>query len=151
MFQKKMLLLLAVLSVMFISVGCTVVREYPAVEQAADKKQAEYELARQLLHAFVTDDAAKFVSLLPADTQQKFDKAAFKKFRQKLKESVGEPISFTYLTSLELQALTPQIWKVRFRRVNSRNGQEFTSEVLFRVITGMSDKKNAVITSFQFI
>ena len=151
MLQKLILLPLAAIALLSGVVGCTVVREYPAEEKAAENKQLEHELARELLHAFVTNDSAKFVSLLPVDMGKKFDEAAFRKYREKLVKSVGEPISFTYLTTLELQALTPQIWKVRFRRVNSKNGQEFTSEVLFRVITGMSDKNNAVITSFQFI
>ena len=151
MFGRHVFLPLAVLALTFGFAGCTVVKEYPAVEKAAENKQPEYELARQLLHAFVTGDAKKFVSLLPEDMQKKFDTDAFKKYRQKVTESAGEPVSFTYLTSLELQALTPQIWKIRFKRVNNKTQQEFTSEVLFRVITGMSDKKNAVITSFQFI
>lgn len=147
MFKK--ILLLALIS--FVATGCTVVKEFPAAEPIVETKAAEHELARKLVHAFVKGDAKGFVSLLPEDTQNKFDTDAFEKYRSKIIESAGEPISFTYLTALELQALTPQIWKIRFRRVNNKSGQEFTSEVLFRVITGMSSKKTAVITSFQFI
>ena len=55
------------------------------------------------------------------------------------------------MTSLELPALTPQIWKVRFRRVNRKGDTEFTSEVLFKVVTGTDKKKQAVVTTFQFI
>lgn len=131
--------------------GCTVVKEFPAAEPVVQAKSAEYELARNLVKAFVKGDAKGFVALLPEETQSKFDVESFEKYREKIIESAGEPISFTYLTSLELQALTPQIWKIRFRRVNKKNELEFTSEILFRVITGMSSKKTAVITSFQFI
>ena len=151
MLKKFFMMPLVLLTAASVLTGCTVVKEFPAEGTVSEKKTAEHELARKLLHAFVKGDAAEFVSLLPEDMQSKFGKAEFKKYREKIIESAGEPISFTYLTSLELQALTPQIWKVRFRRENNRNGQEFTSEVLFRVITGMSSKKTAVITSFQFI
>lgn len=151
MLKKNFVLTLFALVLASVAAGCTVVKEFPAQEQVPEKKTAEHELARNLVKAFVKGDAAGFVSLLPEDLQSKFDTESFKKFREKIIESAGEPISFTYLTSLELQALTPQIWKIRFRRVNNKNEQEFTSEVLFRVITGMSSKKTAVITSFQFI
>lgn len=151
MFKRQIFLTLAVLLLGLCTAGCTVVREYPEAEKVAEPKKAEHEIARQLLHAFVANDASKFVSLLPEETQQKFTKESFKQYRKKITESVGEPVSFTFLTALELQALTPQIWKVRFRRTDDKRGTEFTSEVLFRVITGMSGKKSAVITSFQFI
>ena len=151
MFKRQIFLLISALAITIGATGCTVVREFPDAEKVTDRKQAEHDLARQLLHAFIKGEAAKFVSLLPEDMQKKFDKDSFKTYRKKVVESIGEPISFTYLTSLELQALTPQIWKVRFRRTDNKSGREFTSEVLFRIITGMSDKKTAVITSFQFI
>lgn len=151
MLKKIVLMPVIMLISVAVMTGCTVIKEFPAAEQVPEKKKIEHELAEKLLKAFITNDAKGFVALLPEDTQKKFDTEAFKKYRKKIIESAGEPISFHYLATLELQALTPQIWKVRFRRVNNRNGQEFTSEILFRVITGMSDKKTAVITAFQFI
>ena len=114
MLQKVVYRVLVAIALLSGVTGCTVVREYPAEEKAAENKQLEHELARKLLHAFVTNDSAKFVSLLPEEMSKKFDRAAFKKYREQLVKSVGEPISFTYLTTLELQSLSPQIWKVRF-------------------------------------
>ena len=53
--------------------------------------------------------------------------------------------------TLELAGIHRQIWKVRFRRVNRKGDTEFTSEVLFKVVTGTDKKKQAVVTTFQFI
>lgn len=131
--------------------GCTVVREYPAEEKVETKKQAEFELANKLIRAFVTNDVSGFVELLPEETRARFGKKEFIKYRKQVIDSVGEPISYNYMTSLELPALTPQIWKVRFRRVNRKGDTEFTSEVLFKVVTGTDKKKQAVVTTFQFI
>ena len=151
MFKYRAFLLLPVFALGFLLSGCIVVREYPAAEKTAEVKKQEIEIARELVKAFVTNDAKAFVSLLPEEVRTKFNEESFARTRKAVTDSVGEPISFTYLTSLELPALTPQIWKIRFSRVNLKKEQEFTSELLFKVITGMTDKKSAVITSFQFI
>ncbi len=152
MFKSKCLLSVAASAIVLSAVsGCTVIKEYtsPAKEIATVSPQ-ERELARKLIHAFLTDDAKGFVALLPDEKRTNFTAETFKKTRKAIVDSVGEPISFSFLTSLELPSLTPQIWKVRFKRVNSR-GDEFTSELMFRVITGMIDKKTPVITAFQFL
>ena len=59
-------------------------------------------------------------------------------------------MAYSYITTLELAGFHPQIWKVRFRRYNVNRTKEFYSEVLFKVVTGMADKKEAVITGFSF-
>lgn len=151
MLKSTVVALTAGLSVLFLASGCTVVREYPAEEQVTEVKKAEAELAHKLIKAFVTNSASEFVSLLPEETRARFGKEEFNKYRKKVVESVGEPISFKYMTSLELPAFTPQIWKVKFRRVNRKGDTEFTSEVLFKVVTGTDKKKQPVITTFQFI
>lgn len=132
--------------------GCTIIREYPAgPETRAAVSEQEFALARSLVEAFVANDGKKFISLLPEESRKNFNKEAFDKTRKSIVESVGEPIAFSYLTKLELTTLSPQIWRIRFRRVNAKSGEEFTSELLFRVVTGLVGKKQAVITGFQFI
>ena len=131
--------------------GCTVIKEYtPPAKEVAQVSPQEHELARKLIHAFLSDDANGFIALLPDEKRTNFNAETFKKTRKAIVESVGTPVSFSFLTSLELPSLTPQIWKVRFKRVSSR-GDEFTSELMFRVVTGMIDKKTPVITAFQFL
>ena len=56
-----------------------------------------------------------------------------------------------YLTTLKLGTLHPQVWKVEFRRYNVNRSQEYTSEVLFKVITGITNTGEAVITGFHFL
>ena len=63
---------------------------------------------------------------------------------------MGEPISFQYVTSLELTTFTPYIWKIRFERTDPRNGKKFTSEILFRIVTGKLNGK-PVLIGFQFL
>ena len=43
--------------------GCTVIREYSSVPEEIKVPAREHELARQLLQAFVKNDAAAFVAL----------------------------------------------------------------------------------------
>ena len=131
--------------------GCVIIKEYAPEANAVKINPAEKELARKLLQAFIKNDAKTFVSLLPEETRKKFTVDNFKQTRKSVIESIGEPVAYTYMTTLELSSLHPQIWKVRFKRWNVNRSKEFTSEVLFKVITGMSDRKTAVITGFHFL
>ena len=144
-------MILFVVATLLLSAGCTVIREYGPKKEAVRIKHQEYELARQVLQAFVKNDAETFVSLLPEEMRTKFDVKAFNKFRKNVLDSVGEPVAYSYVTSLELASLNPQIWKVRFRRYNINKTKEYTSEVIFKVITGMINDKEAVITGFHFL
>lgn len=143
-------MLFAAAATVLFSTSCTVIKEFPPEKDKFSVKKQEYELARELLRAFVTNDAEKFVSLLPEETRSKFTVENFKTTRKNIIESVGEPISYSFLTVLELHTLSPQIWKVRFRRYNVNKTKEYTSEVLFKVVTGMINDKDAVITAFHF-
>ena len=134
-----------------LSNGCTVIWEHTPQKEAVKADRKEYELARKLLAAFIKDDASTFVSLLPEETRSKFNEEAFKRTRKSVIDSVGEPIAFTYLTTLKLGTLHPQVWKVEFRRYNVNRSQEYTSEVLFKVITGITNTGEAVITGFHFL
>ena len=97
--------------------GCVVVKEYaPVKETAANVKPQELELARKLLRAFVKNDAKTFVALLPEETREKFTEKSFAVTRKSVIDSVGEPVSYSYVTTLKLPSLNPQIWKVCFRR-----------------------------------
>ena len=151
MLKKCVIALSTAITLAFATTGCTTVIEVQKPAQEIKINQLEYELGKALLTAFVTNDAEAFVNLLPEDTRNTFDKEAFAKHRASIVKSVGEPISFHYLTTLELTTLNPQIWKVRFKRTNLKNIEDFTSELLFRVVTGMSKKNEAIITSFQFL
>ena len=131
--------------------GCVVIKEYTPEKDAVKVAPQEYELGRKLLQAFVKNDAKGFVALLPAETRAKFTVDNFKQTRKSVLESIGEPVAYSYLTTLELSGLHPQIWRVQFERFNVNRSKEFTSEALFKVVTGMTDRKTAVITGFHFM
>lgn len=147
----RTLLPAAIIAVGVISSGCTVIREYPGPAEQITVNAREHALAKQLLQAFIKNDAKGFVSLLPEETQSKFNEESFKTTRKSVIESVGEPVAYSYVTTLKLTTLHPQIWKVTFKRTNVNKTKEFTSEVLFKVITGMIDDREAVITGFHFL
>lgn len=151
MLKMKFYALLMVVATLSLTTGCTVIREYQPREEKLTVKKQEFELAKKLLQAFIKNDAETFVSLLPEEMRTKFDVKSFNNLRKNVIASVGEPIEYSYVTSLELSALNPQIWKVRFRRYNVNRTKEYTSEVLFKVITGMINDKEAVVTGFHFL
>ena len=150
MMKKTFFALFYVVAVSFFSTGCVIVKEYAPEKDKMNIAPQEYELARQLLQAFIKNDGDTFVSLLPEETRAKFNIETFEKTRKDLLKSVGEPIEYRYLTTLELDKIHPQIWIVRFKRWNVNRSKEYTSEIIFKVITGMTGKKTAVITGFNF-
>lgn len=131
--------------------GCTTIRELPPEETVQIRKaDPEYELCRNLLGAFLKNDAKGFIALLPENLRKDFTPEKFKATRTWITESMGEPIEFRYVTRLELVTFTPHIWKIRFKRTDRRTEKEYTSELLFRIVTAMLDNQ-AVVTGFQFL
>ena len=131
--------------------GCaTGVRELPAEVRKTEPRGADYQFSRQLVIAFMKNDAKTFLAAMPEEARKKFNEKQFAASRKSILESMGKPISFSYVTSLEMTAFTPHVWKIRFERTDPRNGKKFTSEALFRVITGTIDGK-PVLIGFQFI
>lgn len=151
MLKKSIVSMFAAAFVMFGVVGCTTVKDVYDPAEEIKVSQAEYELGKAVLSAFVANDAEKFINLLPEETRTAFNVETFKKTRKSITDSVGEPISFYYVTTLELPSLSPQVWKVRFKRENTNKSKVFTSELLFRIVTGITKENEAVVTSFQFL
>ena len=112
------------LSAMLLFSGCVVVREYAPPKEAVKVTVPEQELARKLLQAFIKNDAKGFVALLPEETRSKFTVKDFAKTRKAVVESIGEPVAYSYLTTLKMESLHPQIWKVTFRRNNANRTRD---------------------------
>ena len=148
---SRIAMMLGASAVLSCAGGCVVVKEYAPPKETVSVKTQEYDLAKKLLQAFVKNDAKAFVALLPEETRSKFTEKSFADTRKAVLDSVGEPISYRYLTTLKLPTLSPQVWVVCFRRYNVNRSKEFTSEVLFKVVTGMTSSKEAVITGFHFL
>ena len=128
--------------------GCTCVRELPPKEVTREEQQTpEYELAKEMLLAFIRNDANGFVRRMSPKNTERLNPERFKKFRAEMVESRGEPVSFRYLTTLEMPVpFKPQIWVVRMKKTNPQTGKEFYQEILFRVVTARADGKLHVIS-----
>ena len=129
--------------------GCTTISELPPEEVKKQGDTPEYTLAREMLIAFLRGDARGFVSHLTPEVQKQFNAAKFKETRSNIVKNLGEPVSFRFLTTLEMTALKPNVWAVRFKRVNPVSKKEFHQEVLFSIVTAEVDGKAHVI-SFNF-
>ena len=148
--MKHFLRLIAMAAVTAGLAGCTVIREMP-MEQALPKDATpEMKLCRSLLEAFLKNDAAGFVAQLPEDTREKFDMRKFTSTRDYIVSTMGEPISYRYLTTLEFVTLSPHIWKIRFER-KDKKGNIIHSEALFRIITGDVGQGKAAVIGFNFL
>jgi len=118
-------------------------------EAAAVKAPSPEENGRKLLEAFEKDDAASFIGQLPPELQKQFDGQAFANARRSLAEKLGEPVSFSYLTTQEHPYLSVSLWKVRFKRRSSEDKDIF-QEAVFRVISSLRNDQYTVI-SFNFL
>ena len=109
----------------------------------------EYKYGRKLVKAFIAGESRTFVKLLPARLQKEFDHKKFEATRKAVMDSMGEPVSYRYITALEMTSVTPHIWAIRFSRISRDEKEEYFSEMLFRVITGTLDGKPYII-GFNF-
>ena len=133
--------------------ACTTIRELPTdpvdAELSAEAAE-ERDYSRKLLEAFLKNDASKFISLLSPEMKEEFGKDKFELSRKVITETLGEPVSFSYVTALEHVAITPYIWKVRFVLKN-KEGKEYYSEALFRVLAGHDTKGDVIVVGFNFL
>ena len=101
--MKKSWLLAGMLAGSVVLTGCaTAVRELPAEVRKSEPQGAEYEFCRQLVIAFMKNDAKAFLARIPEEARSKFNEKQFAASRKSVLESMGEPISFQYVTALEL-------------------------------------------------
>ena len=149
--KKYILLLVASAAAMFIT-GCQTaptVNELPPAKAFNGPMTAEMKLCREMVVAFVRNDAEIFNRQFTTSLKH-FDKKTFERTRKEVIKTLGEPVSFQYLTTLEFAAFKPHFWKIRFRRTD-RNGKEIFSESLLRIITGISHEMQVVVLAFNFV
>ena len=129
--------------------GCTTISELPPEEVKKQGDTPEFVLGRDMLIAFLRGDARGFVSHLSPEVQKQFNAAKFNETRGNIVKNLGEPVSFRFLTTLEMTALKPNLWAVRFKRVNPQSGKEFHQEAVFRATTARVDGQARII-GFNF-
>ena len=133
--------------------ACTTINELPpdpADVELSKEAQEERDYSRKLLEAFLKNDSSRFISLLSPEMKEEFGKDKFELSRKVITETLGEPVSFSYVTALEHVAITPYIWKVRFVLKN-KEGKEYYSEALFRVLAGHDTKGDVIVVGFNFL
>ena len=148
----KLLTLAAALFVLS-TTACTTIRELPsdpADLELSSEAAEERDYSRKLLEAFLKNDASGFIALLSPEMKEEFGKDKFELSRKVITETLGEPVSFSYVTTLEHVAITPYIWKVRFVLKNKEN-KEYYSEALFRVLAGHDTKGDVIVVGFNFL
>ncbi len=138
--------LLCSLAAALLLLGCA---STDAPAHTGTQSPAPEENGIELLRSFRKNDAAGFVAALPAVLRPQFDQSAFEGARRSLTEKLGEPVSFSYLTTQEHPLFTVSLWKVRFERKSSE-GKLIRQEALFRVISQINDGKFEVV-SFNFL
>ena len=104
---------------------------------------------RALLDAFVRNDAAAFVAVLPENLRGQFGMKEFALARAELGKTLGQPISYQFDTILVHPLLRIGLWKVSFERQNAA-GETLCQEALFRVIAGTVDGEPRIV-AFNFL
>lgn len=107
------------------------------------------ENGRELLEAFLRNNPKAFVGALPEDLRKPFGETEFEGAYKSIVETLGRPVSYKFVFQLENPFVTVSIWTVRFER-KSGEGKIIHQEALFRVISGVIDKRPKII-SFNFL
>ncbi|MCQ2380233.1 MAG: hypothetical protein MJ025_04850 [Victivallaceae bacterium] len=141
---------LAALCSAMLLAGCTVIRELPSDFRIPEQNNDEYVLAAKILDSMLRGDYDLFRKSVPDNISSKFTKETFEESRKRVTDQLGTPVSYRYLTKLEMPTFSPFVWAVRFERYDLKMENTFHSEVLFRVITAKLDGK-PVVTSFNFL
>jgi len=147
--KKKPSLAARILAVLLLSAaaGCAAVNSAGPEAEAVRPSPATN--GEALLKAFRGNDAAAFLAALPAELRGQFGQKEFEGARRSIGESLGEPVAYEYLTTLEHPLLTVSLWKVRFERKDSE-GETVRQEAVFRVISAVENGGFRVV-SFNFL
>lgn len=119
----------------------------------ADQNAPEIALPKKvggdLLHAFLNDDADKFLGMLPEAVAEEFGKNGFKQTRDAMLKDLGTPISYTYVCNLEHPTFDVSIWKILLERKSSDGTKTIRQEAMFRAVSGKLDGVERLL-SFNF-
>ena len=129
--------------------GCTTISELAPEEVKKQGDTPEFALAREMLIAFLRGDARGFVSHLSPEVQKQFNTEKFAQTRAAFIKDRGEPVSFRFLTTLEMAVFKPNVWALRLKRVNPVTKKEFYHEELCIIETFEVDGKT-LVRSFSF-
>ena len=107
-----MRLLIALFSILFLAGCTTTIQELPATVVAQEATTQSHKICRNLLVALMANDADKFTSYLSPDARENFNSDEFNRSLESVTKTLGKPVSFSYLTTLDFPILVPHIWKI---------------------------------------
>jgi len=118
-----------------------------------DAAKREVATGVRLIEAYRANKSADFLKALPKDVKEKFGEREFKVTRGELTDSMGEIVSYDYLTQLNAPGFRTHIWKVVFERGETLdNTKRLRQETLFRIVTVTADKvSEPYIITFGFL
>lgn len=118
-----------------------------------DPAAREIATGARLIEAYRADKASDFLKALPNDVKEKFGEREFKATRAELTESMGEIVSYHFLTTLNAPGFRTHVWRVVFERGETLDSaRKVRQETLFRIVT-MTPKNGAepYIITFGFL
>ncbi len=122
----------------------------PMVQPAKPANEAEAKQAVDPLSAaYRSNDAARFIALLPEELRQEFGPTQFTASYQFLLNNFGKPEAITFLTRLRNPMMLVLLWKVEYRRETPDGG----STVQDGLLSATFVKTDQVfrLTSFRFL
>ena len=145
---RRVLNLTALTCAVLLLSGCAalsgVKEEKPRTHQAVASK-----IGAELLVAFLKDDPATFIKLLPGDAGQNFTENDFRKTRESMTKELGTPVSYAFVTNLENPIANISVWRIRFERKSADNTKVITQEVLFKALS--TKKEPEMLVGFNFL
>ncbi len=130
--------------------ACTAIRELPKEAQVQEIKTPEQVYCRELVQSFLKDDAKGFVKRLSPEARERFTEKEFEQTRKELMDTLGKPVSFRYLDTLNFTSLQTHLWVVSFEK-ELKDGKVVRSEALFRIMAGKDVQGNVLVISFNFL
>lgn len=118
-----------------------------------DPAAHEIETGARLIEAYRANKPSVFLKALPNDVKEKFGEREFKATRAELTESMGEIVSYQFLTTLNAPGFRTHLWRVVFERGETLDStRKVRQETLFRIVT-MTPKKGGepYIITFGFL
>lgn len=114
-------------------------------------EQPQKIVGKELLEAFIRNDADAFLNQYPEGLRKNFSRKGFEQSRNAMLEKLGNPVSYRFVANLEHPVFTVSIWTIRFERDNADKTGKIYQEMVFRAIAGELDGKSILMNQNFFL
>ena len=108
-------------------------------------EQPQKIVGKELLEAFIRNDADAFLNQYPEGLRKNFSRKGFEQSRNAMLEKLGNPVSYRFVANLEHPVFTVSIWTIRFERDNADKTGKVYQDMVFRAIAGELDGKSILM------